>query len=82
MEDRDLIKLIKKLIEVIPEEEESIITDLKDRLNNMEFLLLPEQIPVHEEKIYEIISECIPNDVEYNDFKEWQKAVINIWNNK
>lgn len=82
IEDRNLIKLVRKLIEVIPKEEESIITDLKYRLNNMEFLLLPEQIPVHEEKIYEIISECIPNDIEYNDFKEWQKAVINIWNNK
>lgn len=79
---RDLIKLVKDLIDVIPKEEETTIADLEKRLNSLEFLLLPEQIPMHEEIIYKVISSCLPNDVDYNDLKEWQKSVINIWNTR
>lgn len=79
---KDLKKVVKDLLEVIPKEEEITIADLKDRLDSMEFLLLPEQLPLHEENIYKIISSCLPNDVEYADLEEWQKKVIHIWNSK
>lgn len=79
---KDLKKVVKDLLEVIPKEKEITIADLKDRLNSMEFLLLPEQLPLHEENIYKIISSCLPNDVEYVNLEEWQKKVIHIWNSK
>lgn len=78
----DLIKLVKDLIEVIPNEEKTTIFDLKDRLNSMEFMFLPEQQSLHEENIYRIISSCLPNDIEYEDLQEWQKKVIELWNSK
>lgn len=74
---RDLSKLVQDLINIIPKEEETVITELKSRLESIEFLLLPEQIPMNEEIIYKKVSECLSNDIEYNNLKEWQKEVIN-----
>ncbi len=79
---RDLIKLVKDLIDVIPNEEETTISDLKDRLDSMEFMFLPEQQSLHEENIYRVISSCLSNDVEYENLQEWQKKVIALWNSK
>ncbi|WP_407301657.1 hypothetical protein [Clostridium botulinum] len=79
---KDLKKLIKGLINVIPKEEGPIIMELKNRLNSIEFLLLPEQLPMHEESIYKIVSSCLPNDIDYDDLSEWQKEVIQIWNER
>ncbi|KIS21556.1 hypothetical protein [Clostridium botulinum] len=79
---KDLKKLIKSLINVIPKEEETIIMQLKDRLDSIEFLLLPEQLPMHEESIYKIVSSCLPNDIDYDDLSEWHKEIIEIWNER
>ncbi|OSA73615.1 hypothetical protein B2H86_14815 [Clostridium botulinum] len=78
----NLEKLIKNLINVIPKEEETIIKELKDKLDSIEFLLLPEQLPMHEENIYKIISSCLPNIINYDDLSEWQRKIIQIWNER
>ncbi|BAO05159.1 hypothetical protein CF067_16780 [Clostridium sporogenes] len=79
---KDLKKLIKSLINVIPKEEETIIMQLKDRLDSIEFLLLPEQLSMHEESIYKIVSSCLPSDIDYDDLSEWQKEIVQIWNER
>ncbi|ACA57399.1 hypothetical protein FDC45_09050 [Clostridium botulinum] len=78
----NLEKLIKNLINVIPKEEETIIKELKDKLDSIEFLLLTEQLPMHEENIYKIISSCLPNNINYDDLSEWQRKIIQIWNER
>ena len=79
---KDLIETVKNLLKVIPKENDKTILALKDRLDSMEFLLLPEQHSSYEKSIYSIISSCLPNNVKYDDLKEWQKKVIQIWNHE
>lgn len=74
-EKKDLLKIVKNLLEVIPKEENETILKLND------ILLLPEQYPLSEENIYDVIFSCLPYNIE-NDLKEWQKKVIQIWTSK
>lgn len=85
----DLYSTVKEILKSIPNEEETTITYLKNELNNIKFLLLPDHMPIHEEVVhetneklvYEILSECLPNNIDFDNLKAWQKEIINIWNN-
>lgn len=72
---RDLIDVVKAMIEVVPQIEKSVLSSLDDFRSTVEYAA-PEKMPSLWDRIARFLQEVFPDPTNLED---WQQAVIDIW---
>lgn len=74
---RDLIEVVKAMIEVVPQTEESVLSSLDDFISSVEYAAaVPERIAFWWKKVANFLHETFPGPA---NLKDWQQSVVNIW---
>lgn len=72
---RDLIDVVKAMIEVVPQIEKSVLSSLDDFRSSVEYAA-PERIPLLWDRIANFLQVTFPDPTILED---WQQSVVDIW---